>query len=297
MIVQENARIAVIIASLGRPETLEHILRRLSIQTRRPDIIVLSVEKDTDLPGQFPEELCVRVVSGPRGSSAQRNRALDSLDGIDIVAFFDDDYVPSKFAIEGILRGFSYYGSASGLCGLLCADGAKGSGISIDDANGIIDERDSKYDIDNKPSILKGFYGVYGCNMAFRIKDIGNIRFDEQVPLYGWLEDTDFGARLPGPVIYTDSFYGVHCASKIGKEGHGRRFGYSQIMNPAYFCSKGTIKFYDAFILMIKPTINNAIRYFNPEPWIDRPERFKGNLAALRDLIHGNLNPSKIKDL
>jgi hypothetical protein len=37
---------------------------------------------------------------------------------------------------------------------------------------------------------------LYGCNMALRMADVGDLRFDEALPLYGWQEDIDFTMRL-----------------------------------------------------------------------------------------------------
>ena len=40
------------------------------------------------------------------------------------------------------------------------------------------------------------FGGNMGCNMAFRFSALRNVRFDERLPLYAWLEDHDFRGQV-----------------------------------------------------------------------------------------------------
>ena len=66
---------------------------------------------------------------------------------------------------------------------------------------------------------MREIRGAYGCNMAFRTAEIGSVRFDERLPLYGWQEDLDFcGAlRSSGRIVKTDIVWGVHLGTKRGK--------------------------------------------------------------------------------
>ncbi len=291
--------IAVVIASLGRPDAVAVALNRLALQTLLPDRVILSVESERDLPDPLPATpgFLPEVIFGPRGLTAQRNRALERLAGkIDIVAFIDDDYVASRYALSGIVRSLDAFPAASGLCGRLLADGASGPGILPHEAVRMVDQDDDASFADRPPVRLPGKH-AYGCNMAFRMRDVGDLRFDENVPLYGWLEDADFGARLPGPVIYVDALVGVHCAVKTGREARGRRLGYSQVMNPVYFWRKGSMSLRRVLPLVLRPTMANVIKSLRPEPWIDRKGRLQGNLLALSDLFRGRVTPGRILKL
>ena len=290
--------LAVIIASLGRPDWLEGLLGRLAQQTVRPGRIILSLETSNDAPKTIPENLFIEVVYGPRGSSVQRNRALDLLGPeIDIVAIIDDDYVPSRYFVEKVCASFASFSQASGLGGLLLADGARNGGITFADARKMVDGRDANLTTSQSIALIDSQPGVYGCNMAFRMSHVGRTRFDETVPLYGWLEDTDFGARLPGPFLYTDGFWGVHCAEKAGREGNGRRLGYSQVANAIHFWRKGTLSTGRMLSLVLRPVLANLFKLVRPEPWIDRSGRMRGNLIALGDLARGRLDPQRILNL
>lgn len=290
-------KVAVIVASLGRPDAVALLLDRLARQSLLPHRTILSVEKPADLPPVMPDTLNVEVIIGPRGSSVQRNRGLDRLgEDADFIAIFDDDYVPSLRALEGILRGFEVCPDASGLCGELLADGASGPGVDPESAIAMVDAEDAVRDPQRRVTRLPGV-GVYGCNMVFRRPDIGDVRFDESLPLYGWLEDSDFGARLPGPVIYCDAFFGVHCAVKSGREKSGVRQGYSQVMNPVYLQRKGTLSAGRALKLVLRPFAANLMRTRRPEPWIDRAGRLRGNLLAFGDLLRGRITPQRITSL
>lgn len=292
--------IAVVVASLGRPVALRLLLERLARQSYPAHRIILSLESTDDAPDLVGMSLPLEVIYGPRGSSAQRNRALDLIGPeTAIVAIFDDDYVPSDYCLDGIARAFAAFPHASGLGGVLLADGAKNEGIAAADAVAMVEERDAAASGQQPvlPSLIQGTTGVYGCNMTFRAAHIGQIRFDEGVPLYGWMEDTDFGARLPGPFLYTDAFWGVHCAVKAGREAKGMRFGYSQVANPIYFWRKGTLNLNQAISHAVRPILANIVKARNPEPWVDRAGRLRGNLKALTDLLCGRLNPRRILDI
>ncbi len=87
-------RLAVVIASNGRPEILRETLKSLLCQSRLPDEVVVSVASESDFPepGWFAP-IVTRVIS-PRGASVQRNRGIDSLRTSPLfVAFVDDDMV------------------------------------------------------------------------------------------------------------------------------------------------------------------------------------------------------------
>lgn len=288
-------RIAIIIATLGRPEILPPLLKRLDEQTRRPDMIFVSVRDADDLPEDMPSH--VSCINGSPGSCSQRNRALDmALPDFEIVVFYDDDFVPSRFALARIATFFSENPGVVGANGSVLADGVSTGGITDEEATKIVTAYDEAPP--EPPIIERDLRGLYGCNMAFRATAIGEARFDENLPLYGWQEDIDFTARLlpRGRLVKTNAFAGVHRGVTHGRSP-GLRLGYSQMVNPAYLVLKGTMDLRDAIKIMAGNFIANHLRMFSPEPWVDRAGRARGNWCGLLQISKGQPDPMKVLEL
>jgi GT2 family glycosyltransferase len=136
--------------------------------------------------------------------------------------------------------------------------------------------------------------------MAVRIAaaTAGRCRFDDRLPLYGWLEDVDFSRQIArrGRIVKLTAAQGVHLGIKQGRQS-GIRLGYSQIANPIYLSRKGTCSRARALRLMSRNIAANCIRSLKPEPYIDRLGRATGNLRAFRDLLTGRLAPERILEL
>ncbi|HUG62855.1 MAG TPA: glycosyltransferase, partial [Methylomirabilota bacterium] len=230
-----GTRVAVIIASYGRPAELAQLLQRLAVQSLQPVQVVLAVCDRNDAPRDLPVGLDVEIVVAKQGLSAQRNAGLRAVGPCDYVAFFDDDYVPSRRAIEGIVGGFGAFPDLAGLNGWLLADGINGPGISHAEAVRKVEEFDAAWTPRPPSHRSRDLIGLYGCNMAFRWTAIDGSEFDEKLPLYAWQEDVDFASRIrkAGGMARTDAFHGVHRGVKNGRTS-GYRFGYSQVVNPLY---------------------------------------------------------------
>jgi GT2 family glycosyltransferase len=176
------------------------------------------------------------------------------------------------------------------------ADGIIGPGLSIERALGYLNA-----DSLTKPDeALLEVYNGYGCNMAIRVSaaKAGNVEFDENLPLYGWLEDVDFSRRLGlrGRIVRATLTRGVHMGVKSGRQS-GIRLGYSQIANPVYLVRKRTLTCPRAVSQMARNVIMNLIFSLRPEPYVDRRGRLHGNLTAIRDLLLGRLNPERIMSM
>ena len=289
--------IAVVIASTGRPRELAQWRKQLLDQTRQPDAVYIVVASDHDLPPQheLPDDAC--VVMSPRGLTTQRNHGIEqTIDTFDIIVFFDDDYLASCRAIENIVALFQNNADLIAASGHLILDGIGGQGHDYATALAAV----TAYDAAEPPPIwIRAHHsGLYGCNMAYRSRAIGDTRFDERLPLYGWLEDVDFGSRLigRGMVAFTNAFAGVHQGIKNGRTS-GVRLGYSQIANPIYLYRKGTLRLGTALRRMTNNVGMNVTRTLYPEPWIDRAGRLRGNGLAFLDLLRGALDPGRILDL
>lgn len=285
-------RLALIVASRGRPACLARFAERLPLQTRRPDRVIFTVSGDADLPAGLPAG--IEIVTGAPGLAAQRNRGLERvLDDCELVAFFDDDFVPSCHALEGVQRLFLAWPDVVGATGRVLADGVSSSGIPLAEAEHLVDAADAAGPGDLRPRAELD--GLYGCNMAFRTAAIGATRFDERLPLYGWQEDVDFAARLRphGRLVLTHAFGGVHCGVKTGRS-RGLPLGYSQVANPVYLARKGSMRPFRSARLIARNLIANHLRALAPEPWIDRRGRLRGNWLALTHALRGQLDPEHV---
>lgn len=288
-------KVAVVVASLGRATALAELLEELARQTRPPNRIVLSLTASVDCPEQAAAHPGMTVLCGPKGSCVQRNAALDYLAGedVDVILFLDDDYLPSRFAVERAALLIERHPGVAGATGHLLADGIHGPGISATEARAQL----AQYDLEEAPPIApyRDLGGLYGCNMVFRASAIRDVRFDERLPLYGWQEDFDFAARTRphGRIVKTFAFAGIHRGLKGGRSP-GVRVGYSQVANPAYLVRKGTMDARYARKIVVRNVGANLLKTFRPEPWLDRRGRLRGNFIALFDLVRGRADPGRI---
>ncbi|MCA0994792.1 glycosyltransferase family 2 protein [Alloyangia pacifica] len=297
-------KLAVVICSVGRPECIAELMPALSAQTRQPDRLILSVTKPEDVgfdPATSPVA-GTEVIYAEKGLPRQRNAGLDAVQNdCDIVVFFDDDFVPSRFALAGIEHAFGLWPEVNGMTGYLIADGINAPGLTDAEAQRLVAEYDAKTPAagqDRPPLVIRaGLEGLYGCNMAYRMAAIGDARFDTELPLYGWQEDIDFAARISGGRVKTDAFAGVHRGAKSGRETSGRRLGYSQLANTWYLVRKGTMTPKFAARLAMRNFAANHAKILSPEPWIDRRGRAAGNWLALGDILTGRAHPGRILEL
>jgi cellulose synthase/poly-beta-1,6-N-acetylglucosamine synthase-like glycosyltransferase len=284
-------RVAVMVATLGRPDVVTATLDYLfKTQSLKPAAVIVScaVREDAghaaDLPG-------VTVVTGPAGLATQRNTALAALPaGIDVVVFFDDDFVADADWLVAAARVFSDEPRVVGFTGWVVADGIKGPGLSFDDAVHIVEATDRSL-----PCSRIEPFSPYGCNMAFRLSAIGDLRFDERLVLYGWLEDRDFGGALAkrgGRLIKCSSARGVHMGVKSGRVA-GDRLGYSQVVNPIYMMRKGTMTVGQVAGQIFRNVASNVAGAVKPEPFIDRRGRLRGNIRGFADVVRGRLEPER----
>ena len=292
-----DLRIAVVIASVGRPDSIVDLLATLRTQSRPADRIILSVGSEADLPAKDQLAGDEEIVMGEKGLPRQRNRGMELiLEDCDYLVFLDDDYYATKDALKGIEAFFENNPDVAGMEGTLLADGINGPGLSREDALGFIQKHDA-----NPPppvKIIEDKAGLYGCNMAYRVSAIGEVRFDERLPLYAWQEDVDFANQLlpKGRLVRTTAFFGVHAGVKRGRT-NGVKLGYSQIANPIYLLRKGTMGRKAAYNLMGRNILANIAKTFFAEPWVDRWGRVKGNWLAIRHMLTGKVKPEHILKL
>ena len=287
-------KIVVAIATTGRPAIVAEALKRIEWQSRAPDatLIVGAELSDIDAPPDWARF----IVAPMKGSGAQRNYALDLIgDDADIVVFIDDDYVPAPDFVEGVERLFADHPDVVAASGHLIADGVYSPGLAFDEADALIADyrapMPSSAGSRTRP-------GTYGCNMAYRLAAAPHVRFDDSLPLYAWLEDTDFSAQYArvGRVVRTNHFAGVHLGVQV--RSHVRRparlFADRQ---SALSLRKGTVTPLFALKLAAGKFFANRQKSLRPEPWIDRRGRLRGNLLALGDLLRGRADPRRVLEL
>jgi GT2 family glycosyltransferase len=289
-------RLIVVLVSFGRKELLTQALRHLHTQTRPPDEVVVSVPDEAHVEPCLTPAYELTCVYGAHGCTAQRNEALDAIEGrYDLVVFFDDDFLPAPDYLEKLCQHLSARTDWAVVTGRVIRDGINGSGLSFEEGQQIIVD-DTAGGLNTAKASERP--GAYGCNMAMRASDIGELRFDERLPLYGWQEDTDFSRRVARgrKIMQVDDLRGVHLGMKKGRV-NGVRFGYSQIANPIYLAKKGTMPLGWAVALMTKNVCSNLVRTARPEPYVDRLGRLKGNVIAFRHLLRGRIEPEFILKL
>ncbi|MGJ7581384.1 glycosyltransferase family 2 protein [Variovorax sp. RHLX14] len=291
-------KIAIAIATAGRREGVAKTIEWLAKQSRVADELLVCPAKKEDFDDRcldtYPGKSL--VLHGSIGLPAQRNVLLNATES-DIIIFFDDDFLPAQDYVVEIEKFFDSASEVVIATGKVLADGIIGPGIAYTDGISIVE--------DAGPNIAERSqrvtYNGYGCNMAVRMKPVREhtIRFDENLPLYAWLEDVDFSRQLSiyGDVVQVNRLRGVHLGTKGSGRTSGRRLGYSQIANPIYLARKGTMNWPLARKHMLKNFLANVGYSFAPEKWVDRRGRLAGNLIALIDLVRGCIKPNRILDL
>lgn len=286
-------KLVVIIPTLGRKEVVGRSLAHLEQQRRLPDEVIISAPdgRHIDLPETtgFP----TRVVLGKTGLSAQRNNALaDALGRFDVITFFDDDFIPADDYLERVEEGFAAHPDWAAATGRVLKDGVSTAGLSWEEGLSALHASDAEPLGEMK---VIDRVGAYGCNMSIRAAVIGELRFDERLPLYGWQEDIDFTNQLwtHGRVVSVSTIRGVHLGVKGGRVS-GERFGYSQVVNPIYLMKKGSMPASAALPLMFRNIVMNLTRSVWPEDYVDRRGRLRGNLLAIAHLAKGRIEPEYI---
>lgn len=281
-------RVAIGIITMGRAAILADTLRFLARQTRQPDRILVCATAGADVAGLPPGP---ELLLAPPGTSLQRNRLIEAATDCDLLIFLDDDFLPEPDYIAETEAAFAADPHLVVSTGTVLADGAKGPGITREEAEARLVKLRPTRDPTPQPA-----YNGYGCNMAIRLATAraSGERFDEAMPFYAWYEDLDFTRRLGrhGAILRLPTARGVHLGTKTGR-GSGLRLGYAQVVNPLYLARKGSYHWNRALRSVGRHVLMNLLRSPWPEPWIDRAGRLHGNLAGLADILRGRIEPDR----
>lgn len=295
-----SQNVTVGLASKGRPDVVGALLHELVTQTRLPDLVVLCSPDQSDIPEFDPADLPfpVQVIVGPSGLTTQRNAILDAVDDGAALIFFDDDFFPQRRFLEMTERLFEARPDVYIATGIVIDDGIHGPGFTVE--QGL--EKIHAWEADNPDpatveETMSEVGSAYGCNMVVRVSAARqhHVRFDEHLPLYGWLEDLDFTRRLMrhGRSVKVNTLRGVHLGSKVWRQS-GVRLGYSQVVNPLYLMGKGSIgPGYTAFSIG-KNMVANVVKLALFEKSVDRFGRLRGNWMAWWEVVRGKGHPTRI---
>ena len=290
-----HLNIAVGIPTIGRAPVLREILSELGKQTRGADSVIVCGTKPEDVKGVVNTFPGIQVLIHSPGASHQRNAIIAAAKDVDIIVFFDDDFLPDIDYLAAIERHMLSDKRIAVATGHVVADGITGPGFSIAEGHRLLNRATAP-----TPGTQAVFSG-YGCNMAVRVDLMRKhgLTFDERLPLYSWQEDVDLSRRLAayGTVVRIGDARGVHLGVKLGR-GTGVKLGYSQVANPFYLANKKTgYPLSRAIEHLARNMAMNIARAAWPEPYIDRRGRLRGNILALRDLAIGRMLPERVLDL
>lgn len=298
----------VIVATKGRPRETRRLLDHLARQTVAPAFTVVVGTDASDLDGlaghaAVTDARGVALVAPAPGLTLQRNYGLSVLERRGFFAadrerffctFFDDDFRPADDWLEMAALRFRR-GDAVGLTGRVLADGIKKCGLGEDEAVEFLNGKRQPEPHWASGTSERELGSTYGCNMAFVDSVVRSLRFDENLPLYGWQEDRDYTglAATLGRVIYFPQCRGVHLGVRAGRVS-GFKFGYSQIANPVYLMRKGTVGFDAGFRLLGRALGANVVYSLVGPKHTDYPGRLKGNVDALWDILRFRSHPRNI---
>lgn len=286
-----NSTVAIVLASAGRRAILAETLKSLADQTVQADQLIVVCPTNDDAPGEI-EGVDFIFVESAKGLTRQRNSGLDNLiDGCDLVMFFDDDVALADDYIEAAVDLFANRPEIVVSTGTNAADGVRIGGITRDDAVAAIRA--------TKPTQKWAIVGhTYGCNMVARASIAKQVRFDERLPLYGWLEDRDFGARCGrfGEVGKTGACVFAHLGAGSGRVS-GACFGFSQIMNAVYLWRKGSMTAAET-IRHVTRALTGAIYWrIRDDRRLGRSDRLRGCMIAVGQVVRGRVEPERVLEI
>lgn len=287
----------VVVCSANRPDVLsETIASLMRGQSSQPFEIIVSVFNLAHVPAKIRADSAIRVVVSSRQAlSAQRNAAIKEV-RTPYTLFLDDDVEIAPNFIESMESLLDEVEDVVVATGFVVVDGVRGdAGVDRTSAraavlNYVRQHEDCECELG------------YGCNLFVRTRMFDHVLFDENLPLYGWLEDLDFSTNCLryGRIIRNAGTCVAHLGSPTGRVS-GLEFGYSQIVNPFYlWCKNGTPKLTNVvFAHWLVPVARNLRRTLMRVPGIrsDRTGRFKGNMIGFRRLLAGKVDPAYIIQL
>ena len=288
-------KMSVIICSVGRPEVLDATVQSLLRQSVPVDEILIGTPSIVNVLQSTLQHPKVTLLLTPTGLTVQRNACLSQVQpSSELIAFFDDDMEFAAGYIAAMVALFEQNQDLIASSGNLLYDGGVGKALSREDARKLCAATKTEWrEGSNIATTPRKF--AYGCNMVYRASAIRGVSFDERLPLYGWLEDSDFshaitrGGKKP---VTNCAASAVHLGWRGGRIA-GRRLGFSQIVNPFYLWHKSGVFSLPHIIVQcwLRCLTGNILGLAFGEPIEDRPGRLQGNLLGFFHLLSGRMDP------
>jgi GT2 family glycosyltransferase len=248
----------------------------------------VGVPSPEDLPADLGP-LPVTVVHSAAGLTIQRNALIDAVGpGVDYLVFLDDDTELHPSFLAHAEKLVTRHPDVVLFSGLVVADGVRSAPIGRSTARALLEGRKPDDDIEEAAH-------VYGCCMVVRAETARAVRFDEALPLYGWLEDRDFSTRVArvGRVVNYAGCELVHLGVPSGRQS-GVRLGYQQVVHPAYLRRRRVLSRSETLYLTLRPVLANLLGAAAPtRSAIDRRGRLRGNRIGVRSLLRGEPRPDE----
>jgi glycosyltransferase involved in cell wall biosynthesis len=290
-------RVSVIICSIGRPAVLNDTVESLINQTSAVDEILIGTPSSQNVMPSTLQHPTVRLLLTATGLTVQRNACLSQVrPSSELIVFVDDDMEFSSSYMATMVALFEVCPDLIASSGNLLYDGGVRKLLSRQRARQLCAGNEVVWrpglGIRTSPRRF-----AYGCNMVYRANAIREISFDERLPLYGWLEDSDFShASTKGrraPVTNYEA-----CAVHLGWRGGriaGRRLGFSQIVNPFYLWQKSRVFSLGHIVIQcwLRCLIGNTLGLVFGEPLEDRRGRLHGNVLGFLHLLSRQVDPQR----
>lgn len=294
---------AVILCSVGRLQVLHETVIALNRQTVSPITIVLSL---CDAASVLPETVRlpgITIVEGPRGLTTQRNTGLNAVPPtVEYVLFLDDDAELAPNYLSSMEDLLESRGDVAIASSHLVIDGLQaGYLLTREEAIAAI----ATYRPENRTEPAEG---ISGSNIFVRRQIAEKVRFDERLPLSGWLEDFDFSIRCKphGRVVWNLETCVAHLGMQRAGRERGFLVGYAHIANSYYLWQKGVIPSFGRLLAgfwlpAFGRTFQGLLRraFSRNSVWrmrFDHPGRLRGNAQALVDAARHRLRPERLLD-
>lgn len=297
-------RLAVVVPTRNRPHEVATLLASLSVQSRRPESLVVVDSSDPDLRDQVRSAVkrglsaALHIDHWPPSAAAQRNRGLDAVSGdCDLVALLDDDVTLPPDALETACREIADAAPDFIGFGLNPTDKdatrgygrLKGSrlvhwlGLYCDRVGAVMPSGwHTRLLSVAQPAEVQW---LTTCAAIWKASAIRNIRFDEFFEQYSYLEDLEFSlqARKNGRLLALASASFLHRPAVGGRKSRFW-FGRIEIRNRLYIVRKHRLsepRFWLGAVLRSVLTLGEGAAVRREEL-----ARLAGNVAEMASLRH-----------
>ena len=278
---------SVIIATKDRYEDIVNLLKSISQQALLPnEVIIVDSSEQTEKQEEFiayTNKIKLKlnlnyIKTDKRGLTVQRNIGINNISPkTEIVFFFDDDLLLEQGYIEAIIEAYKSdkNNEIGGIGGYLTQDGSKYSPLP---------EK-----IEKKEACT-----LYGCNMSFKLSAIQDLRFDENLSLYAWMEDWDFSYRVARnyKLYYYSGALAIHLQSTSGRINE-KKLGFMLIGNRHYLYKKNNFLSYKDYVYYFMQISKNILLSYRKA----RRQRLTGNMIALLNIVFLNKEIQYVNNL